>query len=617
MDSNLTNLLNRCQLVGNTARNIIEKYSHTLRPDIQTELNRLANRAREYEHGTFIILVVGPAKSGKSTLVNLISGAYVSPTSFLECTVRPSVISRRKEGQESSLTVYSGTDNATKLDKIDSIIDMIRGFGSEEDLSGVISERLPLTEENIRQRVQLGLERSLDSENLLTSICTPGGPLLQERVFVIDMPGFDGAYQNIDNPVYETIAQRADLIIFVQSSNAAFSKVSKEFLNVLAKNNKNVPVCLVHNVFDASWWRPAEDKKADIETQCAFACSRIRELGFRIDQGNHFCINLGAVEDYRKGLNDEGGKLEASNTEFDVMERMMFDRIINHRDSMRLANSLSRVAQQRDKIVDRVQNRIANLQKLFKSYDEECQRLDSIRKDVSMSSPVLPQPDLSQIERIVTLEFRTQSNGINISIKKGNSDTKKIVNRSVEAVNITLNSELENIFKLSQIADEIYRDYRNRLTNLECAFAPYTCIPRATIAPRRSLATDAKFDISSHINIANIVPKKKMIGFLNGSHTGSEIVEYINVIREQLAPIHEQGQLPEPGILTRTDVKQITAAIENEVEKLVEYYRQDLTSYYDDARRKILSNIILSTETAERECETLINLSSDLKKLSV
>ena len=105
MDSNLSTLFNRCQLVENTVRNIIEKYSHTLETNVQTDMNRLANRAREYEHGTFIILVVGPAKSGKSTLVNLISGAYVSPTSFLECTVRPSVISRREEGQESSLTV--------------------------------------------------------------------------------------------------------------------------------------------------------------------------------------------------------------------------------------------------------------------------------------------------------------------------------------------------------------------------------------------------------------------------------------------------------------------------------------------------------------------------------
>lgn len=617
MDSNLSTLFNRCQLVENTVRNIIEKYSHTLETNVQTDLNRLANRAREYEHGTFIILVVGPAKSGKSTLVNLISGAYVSPTSFLECTVRPSVISRREEGQESSLTVYSGTDNATKLDKIDSIIDLIRGFGSEEDLSGVISEKLPLTEENIRQRVQLGLEKSLDSENLLTSICTPGGQLLQERVFVIDMPGFDGAYQNLDNPVYETIAQRADLIIFVQSSNAAFSKVSKEFLNILAKNNKNVPVCLVHNVFDAAWWRSPESKKADVETQCEFACSRIRELGFRIDKGNHFCINLGAVEDYRKGISDKEGKLAASSAEFDAMEQMMFDRIINHRDSMRLTNSLSRVAQQRDKIVDRVQTRIDNLQKLLNRYEEECKRLDSFKKDVSIGIPESPQPDLSQIERIVTSEFRTHANGINDNIKKSYSDTIAIVNEIVDSVNATLNSDMDSIFNLRQIADEIYSDYRNRLTNLESAFATYACISRATIASRRSLATDVTFDIASHINIANIVPKKKVIGFINGSHTGLEIVQYLSVIREQLAPTHDQGQLPEPGILTRTDVKQITVAIEKEVEQLVEYYKQELTSYYDDARHKILSTILPSPEEAERECKTLINLSSDLKKLSV
>ena len=61
---------------------------------VYKSIQKLTNRASEFDGGSFLILVVGPVKSGKSTLVNLIAHAHVSPTHFLECTVRPSIISK-------------------------------------------------------------------------------------------------------------------------------------------------------------------------------------------------------------------------------------------------------------------------------------------------------------------------------------------------------------------------------------------------------------------------------------------------------------------------------------------------------------------------------------------
>ena len=60
---------------------------------IKNKLSQLSRRSLEYKNGSFIMLVVGPVKSGKSTLVNLLAHRYVSPTDTLECTVRPSIIS--------------------------------------------------------------------------------------------------------------------------------------------------------------------------------------------------------------------------------------------------------------------------------------------------------------------------------------------------------------------------------------------------------------------------------------------------------------------------------------------------------------------------------------------
>ena len=102
-------LQNRCSVVGRELTRLLDEYAEVLRdcPTVDMQLRKAGSRAHEYENGTFIVLVVGPVKSGKSTLVNLIANAYVSPTHFLECTVRPSIISQRREGEDCCITVYT------------------------------------------------------------------------------------------------------------------------------------------------------------------------------------------------------------------------------------------------------------------------------------------------------------------------------------------------------------------------------------------------------------------------------------------------------------------------------------------------------------------------------
>lgn len=613
LDAETTALINRCQLVENKVNNLSARYINLVDGKLKSEINRLVNLAREYEHGTFIVLVVGPAKSGKSTLVNLLAGDYVSPTSFLECTVRPSVISRRSEGEESSLTVYSGTNNDARIEQVDSIIDIIRGFGSDEDLEGVISEKLPLNEENIRQRVQLGLENSLDSQNLLTSIRTRGGNLLQDRVFIIDMPGFDGAYQNIDNPIYDTIAQRADLIIFVQSSNAAFSKVSKEFLDILAKNNQNVPVCLVHNIFDAAWWRDEESKKAVIEGQREFARREILRHGFDIEREYSFCINLGAVEDYRKGMTDAGGKLAHAGEEFVEMEQDMYNRIIARRDSMRLNNALSRVAQRRDSIVTHAQAEIDNLSVLLGNYQTQKTLLEDLRHSIEIAAPEIPEPDRQAIAHSVTVVCNSNAAGININIHKKNSEAKDIVNTVIQSVNDSLNSSLARIFHLDEISLAIYNAYRQRLTEIESAVTGIPGAFRATALPLKQINAGQSFDVSEQIYIDNIVPN---LHFWR-RHSGTDIIEYISVVRELLAPTEVPGQIANLGALAHTDIPRITYSVVNEIQNLVQTYNSDLKSYFDRVSSAILANILADPDATRTHLDTLNRLNIDLRNLNI
>lgn len=617
MSPNNATLLNRCQVVENTVRNITQKYADLPDKKIDDELGRLLNRAREYEHGTFIVLVVGPAKSGKSTLVNLISGAYVSPTSFLECTVRPSVISRRT-GEESSLTVFSSTNTGDRIEQIDSIIDTIRGFGSPDELAGVISEKMPLNDENIRQHVQLGLEKSLDSENLLTSIRTPGGQLLQDRVFIIDMPGFDGSYQNIDNPVYETIAQRADLIIFVQSSNAAFSKVSGDFLKILARNNQNVPVCLVHNVFDAAWWRDDAVKSEIIKAQKEFACNEIRQRGFAIDPAHSFCINLGAVEDFRAGIHDDRGRLEAANADFCRMEQQMYERIISNRDDMRLNNSLARVGQQRDKIIAKAQERIASLSALRDAYDAQRRQLDQLAQNINIPYPAIPEPKLQIMADTITLECNNKASGISTNVTKSNADSTALIEGLAAAISSSLNNNRNEIFRYGEIATELYNAYRQRLTELEIAVATTPGAVKPDYMSTVPLASDVLFDVAKHVDVSNIVPwKKKWYGMKQDVHSGAELMEYIGVVREQLAPTQQQGLITDKGILARTDVLLISQDIEQKVRHLTDEYNARINEYFTKVRQLILDQIIKNPEKTADELQQLTQLVADLKKLSI
>ena len=85
------------------------------------------------------MIVVGPVKSGKSTFVNLLANEKVSPTHFLECTVRPSIISRKSnESEDSQITPFL-TEGDASIEHVDAIVDYIKGL-PYADLSNVRKE---------------------------------------------------------------------------------------------------------------------------------------------------------------------------------------------------------------------------------------------------------------------------------------------------------------------------------------------------------------------------------------------------------------------------------------------------------------------------------------------
>ena len=541
-------LTNKCDNVKNAIVAINDKYAAQLEtlPDIKKQLKKVLNRASEYENGSFIVLVVGPVKSGKSTLVNLIADAYVSPTHFLECTVRPSIISKQKKEEENLITSFSSGDTDNKVEHIDSIIDCIRGMESEVSLTGmnINIDKVPLTEENIKEKVELGLQESLTAETLVTSITTPGGQLLQDNVFVMDMPGFDGKYANIDDPVYETIAQRADLIIFVQSSNSAISKVSKDFLDVLKENNKNVPVCLVHNFFEAAHWHSEEEKQKNNAEQKQFAINEIKELGFNINEEHCFCINLGKVKDAR-ARNSQGEYLYADVRDqilqpeadkYTEMEKELYERVVNHRDEMQLQNCLNRTKQQLEKLEKRLKEELEERQGKIDEYE----RVENDFKKLSISESFDVKFDLP--ENIHSIVRDTICDAVDTKIKDIHKDNRftrtEAITKVVELI-IYCEEKLYKMFAtkldFGTIENSLYATYLERKNGIQELIAKYN-LPFVSCMTKLELSELPEFSLKNCVDVTAVVPPIPISkqDFHYRRHKKEHIRVYFNTVKDRL-----------------------------------------------------------------------------------
>lgn len=397
--------------------------------EVYASLRKIAGRAKEYADRSFVILVAGPVKSGKSTFVNLVANAFVSPTHFLECTVRPSIISSTDDPQNEVITAYRSKAPERSVEQVDAIIDSLRGLIKPEEVPEVMTESWPLTEQNIDEHVALDLSDMDKDGTLMTTIKTPGGKLLTNGVYLIDMPGFDGSRANLDSPLYKTIAARADLIILVQSSNSAITKVSDDFFRLLKENNRNVPVCLLHNVFDAAHWRDEDIKTAAVKEQLEYAVARIKEKGFNLDAKNAYVVNLGMVWDWRrKAYTSDENDLAGASEAFGKVEEEMYEVLISQRDSIRVRNVVGRTLQQIEELMARNEARLSQMdavtarcEEIKKAFDALKGRAVPVKDDVNVDYFAMR----NEITGIYTLAKRS------LSGRYSTKETREIVARFI------------------------------------------------------------------------------------------------------------------------------------------------------------------------------------------
>lgn len=530
-------LSKKCTFVTQEVSRIYDKYKLSIgdSPVVLSYLAKIVNRSREYENGTFIVLVVGPVKSGKSTLVNLIANAYVSPSHFLECTVRPSIISQRHNNEDDSILVFTSEkdiDSYEKIEQIDSIIDYIRGIVKEDSLKNIKKTKYDLTQKNIKEKVELGLQESLYDTTLVTSITTPGGKLMQNNVFIIDMPGFDGGYANIDDPTYNTISERADLIIFVQSSNSNISKVSKEFLDKLKANNRGVYVCLIQNVFDSSWWQSEKEREVNIREQKEFAIKEIREKGFSIDEKDCFSINLGKVSDSRKQeYNEPSLKKEAE--VYGQIEESLYNRIISRKDPMRLNVCLKRTKQQIEKTITSIEDILKHRYQLAERYEKIMSEFATV-KDIPN---FVIQPltiDYKDLKDIILAKKKDKIDKADVRHKMNlsNEDVKGIVMDFIKECEKDISSSFRRCLSLKQKEDYLYRAYKDSIDAIKEIVSKYGITPLQSNMECLTISSEEipSISLSPCVDMRLFIPSKFRInlGVTFLGHSAEDVISYIN-----------------------------------------------------------------------------------------
>ena len=335
--------------------------------EIAAGLQRLARRAQEYRHGSFIMLVVGPVKSGKSTLVNLLAHRYVSPTDKLECTLRPTIISSAEAGAEPAIEIYSSKDESRKEKDLDLIIDKLRGIIEDDSelREHLTREAYPLSDENI--------------ENYIAPS--------YGKIFLADMPGFDGNRINLSGALYDAMSRRVDLILFVHSSVSAFNVTSNEYLDRLREYNGSVPVYLIHNIFDASWWQDDAQRRAEVERQSKSEYEEIKRKGFNIEPDYVSCLNLGMVTDHIRGNVRPGceAELEREWRAFGEVEERLVGKITSQVGEQRLERCLERTDKLRDELVKKIWERTQELDARRRDRQALQEHLDGLDKALGLS----------------------------------------------------------------------------------------------------------------------------------------------------------------------------------------------------------------------------------------
>ena len=451
---------------------------------------------------------------------------------------------------------------------------------------------------------------------------------MKDNIFLVDMPGLDGGYANLDNPIYETISQRADFVIFVQSSNSAISKVSNRFLKLLQENNPKVPVCLLHNVFEAAYWHSEEEKQAVIKAQVEFAENEMGRRNFQLKE-NIYSLNLGKVADAAsyEGMED----LQEEAAKFQRFEKDLYGKVISNSTDIRLRSVIGRTLNQLEKLDNLVGESIGQQEAIDIEYQAAGTSFDELLRQASELSydgsdfrkmvQVYMDDDLKEFTEIVREYYDSGCNSAFAGGAKGKDATRSLVTKFMTDSSAAIKSKF-----LDSHEHSLARQYLRKLSNLkdDVAFiekmntflkqkgcAPFDSVPQVTDFPVVDFDLQGAFDVK---NISN--PTVPHIGIPNpfGTYSTMEIQSFLRKAMECITGIdHTHTGKTIKGYLQLTVGKSIYKAANDLYDQYVPVRKQSIIDFLEQQKTMYLNALVSDKEEFDRKDALLRSINAQVQ----
>ncbi|MDE6134642.1 MAG: hypothetical protein K2F79_03610, partial [Muribaculaceae bacterium] len=372
----------------------------------------------------------------------------------------------------------------------------------------------------------------------------------------------------------------------------------------------------VHNVFDAAWWRPEEEKKKVIESQRLVAYNEIRSLGFGIELAQCFCINLGQVRDFRSGDYPDVPQLAVAAADFDLTEEQLYKRIISNRDTIRLTNCLKRVTQQRDRLVADIRSELGSRQELLKEYERTAASLAELDK-LEFRPPLSFEPDINLVAELAGYECGEARAMIADGVRKNTTDARSTVVALLTAIENAMTANVARIFPLRRLEDDLYSAYRSVMAEIAHKLSGFKGYRPPTVLDKIELSPVLDFTLSDEIDVESLVPSKHLIVGLGG-HKSDAVRDYLNRVEEVLVTSPDHLDQPQNnGRLIRNVVPRATAVVEREIAHAVNSYAASIASAVKTSTEAVLDSIIPGLEAFQATTARLGELASRLEALKL
>ncbi len=584
--------------LGELATNYVPKL---VDEHIKNKLSQLSRRSLEYKNGSFIMLVVGPVKSGKSTLVNLLAHRYVSPTDTLECTVRPSIISNVNDERDCKIEIYKARHEGRKAEDLDLIVDELRGIVTEQELGEYLEkdEYTNYSDDTVNNVISPSYNK--EDRTIITSITTTGSKLLARgpvdggKIFLADMPGFDGNTSNLNDPLYDAISKRVDLILFVHSSVSAFNLTSASYLEKLREYNEAVPVYLVHNIFDSTYWKNPQDRAHEIDRQVQKEYEEIRSKGFNIESEFISKVNLGKVTDalqgagaYVEGFEED---LQGELRKFEEIEEKLYRKITSNISELRLKRCEDRTRTLRDMLVETISKEISSLQQKKDARDMMEHYVEHLEKELGIT--------MAEQDEIIGAVESSANRSVFRTISTTQVNRSASTEECVELLKAVLGQFLSdvdqklslNLFSMFKNKEEAFRTMVAERTGFEKIQVKITPVEASTA---KNIYDD---DVSTFMN-------KKLFEFIrdmwHGTHAVKDIKSYINKMENYFY-----------GTKEAPSTYQLKELLKKEIKRLETIYLREIKAQY----AALLPTIITDEQTTS--LDTLEKLKIQLTNILI